>query len=55
MMWLIAIVGAAFLITLLRIEAFARKMAENDERVIERLDAILDETRKRESKGEGRN
>ncbi|MCI3924634.1 hypothetical protein MO973_30910 [Paenibacillus sp. TRM 82003] len=46
-MWIVAIVAAAFLITLLRIEAFTRKMHENDERIVERLDAILEELRKR--------
>jgi phosphoglycerate-specific signal transduction histidine kinase len=42
----------AFLFTLIRIEINTKKKLDNDERIIERLDLIINDLRKTTSKGE---
>jgi len=40
------LIGLAFLFTLVRIEINTKKKLDNDERIIERLDLIINEFRK---------
>ncbi|MEK5475631.1 hypothetical protein NYE70_01640 [Paenibacillus sp. FSL R5-0407] len=40
------LIGLAFLFTLVRIEINSKKKLDNDERIIERLDLIINEFRK---------
>lgn len=43
------LIGLAFLFTLVRIEINTKKKLDNDERIIERLDLIINEFRKRKN------
>ena len=46
------LVGMAFFVTLIRIEVNTKKKLDNDERMIERLDLIINDLRKSKSNTE---